>query len=274
MTIGPIDSDENNIEKLPQFAAPGLDFSISPIGFGTVKLGRNQGVKYPSSFELPTDTQARELLATAKDHGINLIDTAPAYGNSEERLGQLLQDQRSDWIIVSKAGEEFINGESHFDFRPEHIRRSVERSLHRLNTDYIDMMLLHSDGNDLDVIQAGGLEALAELKKDGLIRATGMSTKTVAGGIAAAKQSDCVMLTYNLNETAESEVLDFCARLNKTALIKKALASGHIAHSNQKNGVAQSMKFVFDHPGTTAAIIGTINPKHLVSNIESYLNRA
>lgn len=263
-----------NNKTLSQRPAPGLDFTISPIGLGTVKLGRNQGVKYPNHFELPSDAQAIELLATAKDSGINLIDTAPAYGSSEERLGSLLQGQRNDWVIVSKAGEEFNDGDSHFDFRPEHIRRSVERSLRRLNTDFIDMMLLHSDGNDLDAIAAGGLEALAELKKDGLIRATGMSTKTIAGGIAAAKQADCVMLTYNLNESAEGEVLDFCAAHNKTALIKKALASGHIAHSDQKHGVAQSMAFVFDHPGTTAAIIGTINPKHLLSNIQSYLNRS
>lgn len=258
---------------LPQNNAPGLDFNISPLGLGTVKLGRNQGVKYPSAFELPSDAEAKELLATAKSCGINLIDTAPAYGSSEERLGELLKGQREDWVIVSKAGEEFDNGESNFDFRPEHIRKSVERSLKRLNTDYIDMLLLHSDGNDLDVISQGGLEALAELKQAGLIRATGMSTKTVAGGIAAAKQSDCVMVTYNLNETAEAEVLDFCAANHKTALIKKALASGHIAHNNQASGVAESMQFVFSHPGASAAIIGTINLKHLVGNVESYMQR-
>src|SRR5690606_20507720 len=70
------------------------DLFVSPIGLGTVKLGRNQGVKYPQGFELPNDRQARELIAQAGDLGINLIDTAPAYGISEERLGGLLHGQR------------------------------------------------------------------------------------------------------------------------------------------------------------------------------------
>ncbi|MFW8341556.1 aldo/keto reductase, partial [Klebsiella pneumoniae] len=60
---------------------------VSPLGLGTVKLGRDQGVKYPNGFRIPDDQQARELLYLARELGINLIDTAPAYGVSEERLG-------------------------------------------------------------------------------------------------------------------------------------------------------------------------------------------
>src|SRR5690554_5900058 len=80
---------------------------VSPLGFGTVKLGRNQGVKYPNTFSIPNDTEALHLIALAKEHGVNLIDTAPAYGNSEERLGFLLKGQRQDFVICSKVGEEF-----------------------------------------------------------------------------------------------------------------------------------------------------------------------
>src|SRR5690606_8720766 len=90
--------------------------TVSPLGLGTVKIGRNQGVKYPSGFELPDDNQVRDLLALARDAGINLLDTAPAYGTSEERLGPLLSGQRQEWILCSKVGEEFDNGESRFDF--------------------------------------------------------------------------------------------------------------------------------------------------------------
>ena len=104
---------------------------VSPIGLGTTKLGRTQALKYPEPFELPSDDQIRELLATAREFGVNLIDTAPAYGTSEERLGALLPN-RSDWVIVTKAGEEFVDGPSHFDFSPAAITRSVERSLQRL----------------------------------------------------------------------------------------------------------------------------------------------
>jgi aryl-alcohol dehydrogenase-like predicted oxidoreductase len=58
---------------------------VSPLGLGTVKLGRDQGVKYPNGFTIPDDQQARALLNQARGLGINLIDTAPAYGISEER---------------------------------------------------------------------------------------------------------------------------------------------------------------------------------------------
>ena len=70
---------------------------ISPLGLGTVKFGRNQGVKYPGGFEIPEEGDLASLVALAKDLGINLLDTAPAYGTSEERLGRLLKGQRQDW---------------------------------------------------------------------------------------------------------------------------------------------------------------------------------
>ncbi len=242
---------------------------VSALGLGTVKLGRDQGVKYPGGFTIPDDRAALDLLARARDLGVNFIDTAPAYGNSEERLGQLLRGQRDQWVICSKVGEEFKDGQSSFDFSPEHVRNSVARSLRRLATDAIDLLLVHSDGNDLQIIdQMGTLEALAELKSQGLIRAFGMSTKTVEGGIAAAPQSDVVMLTYNLIDQSERPVLDTCAELGKGALIKKALASGHLA-GNYSDPVQASMDLVFSHPGTSAAIIGTITPEHLESNCQA-----
>jgi len=76
---------------------------VSPLGLGTVKFGRNQQVKYPTAFELPDDKQVLNILALARDLGINLLDTAPAYGLSQQRLGKLLSG-RQDWIIVSKVG--------------------------------------------------------------------------------------------------------------------------------------------------------------------------
>lgn len=242
---------------------------VSALGLGTVKLGRDQGVKYPNGFTIPDDQTALALLAQAQDLGINLIDTAPAYGISEERLGTLLQGQRDRWIICSKVGEEFENGESSHDFSPEHVHYSVRRSLRRLHTDMIDMVLVHSDGDDMRIIrELGTLEALARLKSEGLIRAFGMSTKTVEGGLAAAQQSDVVMLTYNLAQQEERPVLDACAELGKGALIKKALASGHLA-DNHEDPVQASMDLVFSHPATTAAIIGTITPSHLEANCQA-----
>lgn len=237
---------------------------VSALGFGTVKFGRNEGVKYPQSFAIPDDREARALLDLARDLGINLLDTAPAYGNSEERLGKLLKGDRKQWLICSKAGEEFVDGQSSFNFSAEHTRLSVERSLRRLKTDYIDMVLVHSDGNDIAIIQnSEALDTLADLKKQGWIRAFGMSTKTVDGGLLAAQLSDVVMVTYNLNERADVAVLDYCRDHGKGALVKKALASGHLCDGD---AVTEALALIFDHPGASAAIVGTINPGHLRDN--------
>ena len=240
---------------------------VSAIGLGTVKLGRNRKVKYPGSFSLPDDDSAAALLAQARELGINLIDTAPAYGSSEQRLGKLLTGQRQHWLICSKVGEEFEQGRSRFDFSAQHIRHSVQRSLRRLNTDTIDILLIHSDGNDLQIIeQTDALETLAQLKNEGLIRSYGMSTKTVAGGLAAARACDVVMLTYNPAQRQELPVLEFCKAQHCGALVKKTLASGHLATADA-DPVQASMDLVLGHRATSAAIIGTITPAHLLANV-------
>ena len=242
--------------------------SVSPLGLGTVKLGRDQGVKYPNGFTIPDDESARMLLAQARDLGINLIDTAPAYGRSEERLGPLLRGQRDEWVIVSKVGEEFEDGQSRFDFSADHTRRSIERSLKRLETDSIDLVLVHSNGDDLRILEQEEVyQTLALLKQEGKIRGFGFSGKTVEGGLKALEQGDCAMVTYNLNEQAERPVLDYAAAHGKAILVKKALASGHVCLSPGVDPVRASFELLFAHPGVGSAIVGTINPVHLAHNV-------
>ncbi len=249
----------------------GLEASV--LGLGTVKLGRNQGVKYPTGFELPSDANAVALLETALSYGINLIDTAPAYGTSEERLGQLLPSlsvPRDQLLLASKVGEEFVNGDSFHRFTPEHTRVSIERSLQRLRTDWLDLVLIHSDGNDLHIVQHSGvLETLAEIKAAGKIRAFGMSTKTVDGGLAAAQLSDVMMITYNPWHTEEESVLDYCAKQNVGVLVKKAFGSGHFGATEAADPVRASLDFIFRHPMASSVIAGTLNPDHLRHNAEA-----
>ncbi|MBT8420834.1 MAG: aldo/keto reductase [Gammaproteobacteria bacterium] len=257
-----------DLNNTPKTRMAGLE--ISRIGLGTVKLGRVKGVKYPKSFTIPNDAEAGYLLSHARDLGINLIDTAPAYGTSEERLGKLLRGTRNAWVICSKAGEEFdpASGKSLYRFTPEHIRMSVERSLERLGTDRIDILLIHSDGNDREIIEHhGALETLDALKREGKIIASGMSTKTVAGGILAAKQADCVMVTWNLAHDHDLPVIDYCHAQGKGVLIKKALDSGHAASSPAADPIQKTFEMIFAHPGVDSVIIGTINPGHLEDNV-------
>src|SRR3990167_133138 len=176
---------------------------VSPIALGTVKFGRNQGVKYPTAFDLPQDTDIKNLLSLCQELQINFLDTAAAYGLSEERIGKLLT-HRQQWVISTKAGEEFQDGKSYYDFSTKHIRRSVERSLRCLKTDYLDLVLIHSDGNDEKIIhETDSLQTLHQLKEAGYIRALGMSTKTMAGGLQALTLCYSVIFSYNPLYTEE-----------------------------------------------------------------------
>ncbi|HOO82400.1 MAG TPA: aldo/keto reductase [Alphaproteobacteria bacterium] len=239
---------------------------ISPLGLGTVKFGRNTGVKYPQGFEIPDEAALADLLTLAKDLGINMLDTAPAYGTSEERLGHLLKGRREDWVIVGKAGEEFEDGKSVYNFNPEYFEMSLERSLKRLNTDYIDVLMVHSDGNDVENLSDDLIAKMQDFKARGLVRAIGASTKTVVGGLRALETMDVVMACYNADYTDEKPVLDYAAEHNKGVLLKKVLGSGH------NTDVEAAFRFAFVHPGTSGIIVGTINPVHLRTNIEA-INR-
>ena len=251
------------LDQRKQIAETGV--FVSPLGLGAVKIGRNTAVKYPSSFKIPDDKQVTDLLAQAWDLGINLLDTAPAYGNSEQRLGKLLAKQTNEFIIATKAGETFDEktGASHYNFTPEFITSSIKQSLKNLRRDVLDIVLIHSDGNDKQIIDQGALEVLNDLKQQGLIRATGMSTKTVEGGLLALQQSDLAMVEHHLEYQQEQAVLDQAKLDNKGIFIKKALASGHLTPDSMQD----NFNLIYSNPAVNSVIIGTINPNHLKDNI-------
>ena len=242
--------------------ATGIDVSV--LGLGTVKIGRNEQVKYPEGFEIPDDRAVAGLFEQARSLGINFIDTAPAYGSSEQRLGELLPD-RHDWVIVTKVGEIFENGHSRFDFSYDYTVGSVEQSLKKLKRDMLDVVLVHSDGNDMAIINSQPVfEALDDLKQKGLIRAFGMSSKTVEGGCWVVEHTDVVMATANLAYDEERPVLELAQKLNRGVIIKKGLQSGHAAGAG---GVEASFRHILTLPGVSSMIVGTINPGHLQDNV-------
>jgi aryl-alcohol dehydrogenase-like predicted oxidoreductase len=229
----------------------GIDVSL--LGLGTVKLGRDRQVKYPRPFRLPDDTEARALLNRARSLGINLLDTAPAYGSSEVRLGQLLAGQRHDWVICTKVGEEFDGERSQYDFTPEHVAFSVARSLERLATDYLDVVLIHSNGEDAAILERyGTLQALIDLRGRGLVRAVGLSHKSADGARLA------LAATLNLSQRDEADVIAEAGVQNCGVLIKKALASGHAG--------VDSLRYVAAQPGVSSIVVGTVDLDHLTAN--------
>ncbi len=253
-------------QRLEQRAFADTGRSVSVLGLGTVKFGRNTGVKYPSGFELPTDAEIEALLDLCLENGINLLDTAPAYGASEERLGQLLGARRDKFFLMTKTGEEFDGANSQYIFTADHTRRSVERSLARLRAERLDCVLVHSSRDDLHVIEnTPVLETLARLKEEGKISSFGVSTYTVAGGKRAAELSDAVMVAYHPGYTEEKAVIDHALSLGRAVIVKKGLASGHAG------APGGNIRFILDTPGVTGMVFGSLSPANILSNIKAAL---
>lgn len=249
----------------------GIDVSV--LGLGTVKLGRAEGVKYPHAFVVPSDEQAARLIEVAIEGGVTLFDTAPAYGESEARLGRLLKRVRERIVLSSKVGESFAGGTSTFDFTPGAIAASVDRSLQRLATDRLDLVLIHSDGrieSDPPAMDEA-METLRRLKVAGKVRAIGASTKSTEGAGRLIGRCDCLMLTLNAGHPHDLPVIARAARAGMGVLIKKALDSGHaaLAQGPGTDPVAAALRLVLGTPGVSSAVVGTISPEHLRADIRA-----
>jgi aryl-alcohol dehydrogenase-like predicted oxidoreductase len=227
---------------------------VSPISFGAFKIGRNEKIKYAQPYPLPTEEESATLLNGILDLGINLIDTAPAYGLSEERIGRHISHRRADFILSTKIGETFSEGRSIFDFSEPAIRASVERSLKRLRTDHVDFLFIHSDGRDLEVQNA---PLMRRLKKEGKTRFIGMSGKTVEGAQAALEWADALMIEYHPNDTSHEHLID---NTDKAILIKKPLAAGHLPSH-------EAIPFILQNPHVSTLVIGGLNLDHFKSNL-------
>ena len=231
--------------------------NVTPIGLGTTKLGRNTDVKYPKPFELPSEKQVGELLETALALGVNLIDTAPAYGESETRLGPFVEKHRDRLALCTKCGEKYEHGRSTYDFSASAIVASAEESLRRLKTDHLDILLLHCDARDAEILtQTDALEGLTRLKKNGKARAIGISARTAAGIAAASQTLDVVMAPFSEREPALADALQKAHDASLGVLAIKGLFSGHLE-------ARPAIEFVLRQPFIDALIVGTIDPAHL-----------
>ncbi len=233
---------------------------VSPLGLGTVKFGRNTGVDYSRRYELPSDGRIADLLATAQREGINLLDTAPAYGTSEARIGEAVEGHRDDWILCTKAGEAFDGIASHYDFNEDAILRSVEGSLARLRTDRLDILLLHSNGRSVGEIErAGAFRALARLRREAVVRAVGFSGKSSRDASVAMPRSDVLMCTIHATYRDEVGVASKAADHGVGILVKKPLARGF-------EGDAETVAQTACLDGVTSVVVGTIDPHHMAAN--------
>lgn len=201
----------------------GLGWRCSAIGLGTWNLGGQWGAV--------SDAEAVDIVRTAVDRGVNFFDTADAYGDppgrSEELLGRALASERERHIVVSKVGN-FARRQGHAlpYTHPLQVELCCDASLHRLKTDYLDVLLCHiGDLADPGVFR----EAFATLKRKGKIRACGISTNSLESlkRFCGDDPIEACELDYSIvNRAAEKALLPWCAERGIATIIRGPLAMG------------------------------------------------
>ena len=198
--------------------------TTSRIGLGTWAIG---GWMWGGTDE----AQSIATIRSAVERGITLIDTAPAYGfgRSEEIVGKALAEGslRDKVQIATKVGLAWKDGKVFRDSRPARIRKEIEDSLRRLRTDYIDLYQVHWP--DLETPIAETARALAELRRQGKIRAIGVSNYSPEqmDAFRAVAKLDAVQPPYNLFEREiDGDVLPYAKHTGLTVLSYGALCRG------------------------------------------------
>ncbi len=170
---------------------------VSEIGFGTWGIG---GTTDGAIGYGPTDDKkSLSALARAFELGVTFFDTSDLYGNghSEELLGQAFKAVRDKVVIATKAG--FVSKEGAQNFFPKHIRKSLEKSLRRLKTGYVDLLQLHGPDTGLLKNNPNIFEALRALQDEGKIKAFGISVRNPDEGIVALRELGLTAIQVNFN---------------------------------------------------------------------------
>ncbi|WP_028403078.1 aldo/keto reductase [Ectobacillus panaciterrae] len=217
------------------------DLSVNPIGLGTNAVGGHN--LYPNLDE----EAGKELVRTALNNSINFLDTAFIYGpeRSEELIGEVLKERgnRSEAVIATKGAHKFIGKDVVFDNSPAFLKKEVEASLKRLQTDYIDVYYIHFPDKDTPKDEAVG--ALKQLKDEGKIRAIGVSNFSIEQLKEANKDGyvDVYQGEYNLlQRDAEKELLPYTTEQNISFIPYFPLASGLLAGKYNKNMIFNDLR--------------------------------
>ncbi|WP_053219980.1 aldo/keto reductase [Virgibacillus senegalensis] len=202
--------------------------TVNPIGLGTNAVGGHN--LYPNLDE----EAGKDLVRTAINNGVNFLDTAFIYGpeRSEELIGEVLQEtgKRSDVVLATKGAHKFVGDETVMDNSPAFLKKALEDSLKRLQTDYIDLFYIHFPDDNTPKDEAVG--ALKELKDEGKIKAIGVSNFSIDQLKEANKDGyvDVYQGEYNLlQRDAEKELLPYTKENNISFIPYFPLASGLLA---------------------------------------------
>ena len=264
----------------------GIDLPI--LSFGASSLG--------AEFRSVTLDEAIRSTRTALDLGMNFIDTSPFYGRgmSEVMLGLGLKGiSRDSYLLGTKLGR---YSEKHFDFSPQRVEESVHISLHRLGTDYLDVILLHDvEFVTLPQIWEETLPAVLELKKQGKVRAVGFSCyplKTFHTVLDHVEDAIDCTLAYNRYTLQNTSLVDdlvprlkakgigiinagpFSARLltnaplpewlKEPAKVRAAAREAARLCGDRGVDIAQlALQFSCEHPDLATCVAGSANPNNI-----------
>lgn len=201
------------------------ELKVSEIGLGTNAVGGH------NLFQNLNEADCKDFVREALNNGVNFIDTADIYGlgRSEELVGEVLKEfKRDDFVIATKGAQHwFEDGSVKADNRPEYLREAVEKSLQRLQLDYVDLYYLHFPDNETPFAESIG--ELARLKEEGKIGAIGISNVSIEQLKEANAHGDISVLQspYNmLDRSAEAELLPYCVENNISFIPYGPLAFG------------------------------------------------
>lgn len=273
-------------------------FSVSEIGLGCASYW---------GLPRFDEGEAVRLVHRALDLGVTLFDTAPGYsrGEAEPRLGRALKGRDLDRLVIATKVGTFHAGGGRMgrDFSPAAITASVEASLRRLGLDRLALVQLH--GPAAAELNDDLFEALERLRRRGLAAAFGANSfdPAVISAIIAAPGLDVVMLDYNVLRPERAVLIDAAAAQGKGVLAGMPLAMGHVdgqirklrglrdlwyaaralkshrqevalgrrfaflRHLDGMSAAQASLAYVLEHPGVSAAVMGTTRMAHLEANV-------
>ena len=253
----------------PTFAYASSAFD--PKGLPTTLLGKT-GVRIPlmvmglgSRFMAVSEEKGLEILEAALNNGFYYWDTAANYKNdaqfSEERIGKILPSIRDKIFLSSKVG----------DRKADDAKRTVETSLKRLNTDYIDLYQIHSVTTEDEVKQFGAadgvLPVLQKYKEQGVIRHIGFTGHTSATAMKLAAEMydfDTMLIAMNhqqKGEKFEENPVQFAASKGMGVLAMKAIRPRETVTSLNPDDL---IRYALSLKGVTAAVVG-IDKKELIT---------
>ena len=259
---------------------------VSRLGMGLSEIG-----------ELLDVEEAARVLDSALDGGINFLDTAACYGNSEELIGRSIVHRRHEYVLATKCGH-IAGGYGGQPWTAQTVKDSIDRSLTRIKTDYLDLVQLHSC--DVPVLERGDvIQALLDAREAGKTRFVGYSGDNEAASWAVESgHFDTLQTSFNMvDQRARTRLLGIAETQGLGIIIKRPIANGAWgAESSPKsyaddyfnrahvmshmepipgapdNRIMAALGFVFAHPEVDTAIVGTRNPSHMLSNIQMVEN--